>query len=106
MKAPQAFWQTPIFHPNIEPKTGFVCLGDLGDRYRPGLDFGKLCQLLIDIASYQNYAVEEGLNKEAQAWATSKEGQIAIEKRGGQCVLRKFLHEVQTPPKLNIRRLD
>ena len=106
MKAPQAFWQTPIFHPNIDPKTNFVCLGALGDRYRPGLDFGKLCQLLMDIASYQNYAVEEGLNKEAQAWATSKEGQIAIEKRGGQCVLRKFLHEVQTPPKLNIRRLN
>ena len=106
MKAPQAFWQTPIFHPNIEPTTGFVCLGALGDRYRPGLDFGKLCQLLIDIASYQDYSVEEGYNQEAQAWATSIEGQIAIERRGGQCVLRRSLHEVQTPPRLNIRRLN
>jgi hypothetical protein len=105
MQAPQAFWQTPIFHPNIEPKSGFVCLGALGDRYLPGLDFGELCQLLVDIASYQNYAVEDGYNKEAQEWAVSQEGQIAIEKRGGQCVLRKLIHEVQTPPKLNIKRL-
>ena len=106
MKAPEAYWQTPIFHPNVEPKSGFVCLGALGDRYRPGLDFGKLCQLLVDIASYQNYAVDEGYNLEAQQWAVSPEGQIAIEKRGGQCVLRKFFHEVQTPPKLNIKRLN
>ncbi|MEM7578396.1 MAG: ubiquitin-conjugating enzyme E2 [Cyanobacteria bacterium P01_A01_bin.80] len=106
MKAPEAFWQTPIFHPNVDPVSGLVCLGDLGDRYRPGLDFSKLCQLLIDIASYQNYAVEEGYNKEAQEWAISEQGQIAIEKRGGQCILRKLLHEKQTPPKLNIRPLS
>ncbi|MGK7875973.1 MAG: ubiquitin-conjugating enzyme E2 [Xenococcaceae cyanobacterium] len=105
MKAPQAFWQTPIFHPNIDLKTGLVCLGDLGDRYRPGLDFGKLCQLLIDIASYQNYAVQEGYNEEAQIWALSSEGQIAIEMRGGNSVLRQLIHQVQNPPKLNIKRL-
>lgn len=106
MKAPQAFWQTPIFHPNIEPKSGFVCLGALGDRYQPGLAFGKLCQLLVDIASYQDYSVEEGYNREAQEWAISPEGQIAIEKRGGQCVLRKLIQEVETPPTLNIKRLN
>ncbi|MEH2368487.1 ubiquitin-conjugating enzyme E2 [Nostoc sp.] len=106
MQAPQAFWQTPIYHPNIELKTGLVCLGDLGDRYRPGLDFAKLCQLLIDIASYQNYAVEEGYNKEAQEWVISDQGQVAIEQRGGQSVLRKLFNEVQTPPKLNIKRLS
>ena len=106
MQAPQAYWQTPIFHPNIDPESGLVCLGDLGDRYRPGLDFGKLCQLLIDIASYQNYAVEEGYNQEAQEWAISEQGQIAIELRGGQCLLRKLIHKEQTPPKLNIKRLS
>ncbi|MBW4635067.1 MAG: hypothetical protein KME30_25150 [Iphinoe sp. HA4291-MV1] len=106
MQAPQAIWQTPIFHPNVDPQSGLVCLGDLGDRYRPGLDFGKLCQLLIDIASYQNYAVDEGYNKAAQEWAISEQGQIAIEQRGGQCVLRKLIHEVQTPPQLNIKRLN
>jgi len=103
MQAPQVFWQTPIYHPNIDPESGKVCLGDLGDRYLPGLDFGKLCQLLIDIASYQNYAVEEGYNGEAQQWAYSVQGQIAIEQRGGQCRLNR---DVQTPPKLNIKRLE
>jgi len=106
MTAPEAFWQTLIFHPNVDPQSGKVCLGDLGDRYRPGLDFGKLCQLLIDIASYQNYAVEEGYNQAAQKWAISEQGQIAIERRGGQSVLRKFIQEVQTPPPLNIKRLS
>ncbi|NEO80545.1 ubiquitin-conjugating enzyme E2 [Moorena sp. SIO4G3] len=94
MQAPQAFWQTLIFHPNIHSETGLVCLGALGDRYRPGLDFGKLCQLLIDIASYQNYALEEGYNQEAQIWAISPEGQIAIELRGGESAIRKELHQL------------
>jgi hypothetical protein len=106
MQAPEVFWQTPIFHPNVDPRSGSVCLGDLGDRYRPGLDFGKLCQLLIDIASYQNYAVEEGYNPAAQQWAISEQGQITIEQRGGQSVLRKRIQEVQTPPPLNIKRLS
>ncbi len=106
MKAPQAYWQTSIFHPNIDPESGLVCLGALGDRYRPGLDFGKLCQLLVDIASYQNYAVEEGYNQEAQEWAFSEQGQFAIEKRGGQCVWHKLIQEEETPPKLNIKRLN
>jgi len=106
MQAPQVFWQTPIFHPNVEPKSGLVCLGDLGDRYRPGLDFGKLCQLLIEIASYQNYFIEEGYNEVAQKWAISPEGQHAIEQRGGQSTLRKLLQDEQDIPKLNIKRLS
>ncbi|MES2125552.1 MAG: ubiquitin-conjugating enzyme E2 [Gemmatimonadota bacterium] len=35
MKAPAVFWQSPRFHPNIDPQTGFVCLGELEDA-RPG----------------------------------------------------------------------
>ncbi len=106
MIAPEVFWQTPIFHPNIEPNSGLVCLGDLGDRYRPGLDFSKLCQLLIDIASYQNYAIAEGYNIIAQRWAISEQGQIAIEKRGGQSTLRKLFQNAQKIPQLNIKRLS
>ena len=34
MKAPQAYWQTPIFHPNVGPKTGKVCLGELDRSLR------------------------------------------------------------------------
>jgi hypothetical protein len=110
MQAPQAFWQVPIFHPNIHPTNGAVCLGALADRYRPGLDFGELCQTLVDIAGYQNYEIREGYNKEAQEWALSPEGQMAIEAHGGQSVtrmlLRNIIQDTQEPPPLRIRRLD
>ena len=83
-KAPIAIWRTPIFHPNIDDKSGFVCLGELGDRYRPGMDFGDLCQILIDLACYRNYVVEHGLNGEAIAWAKGEPGQAAIAEIGGR----------------------
>ena len=105
MKAPMVFWQTPIFHPNISYKDGEVCLGDLGEHFRPGLDFGELCKTLIDIAAYRNYAVSEGYNKKAQEWAVSEEGQTAIEKRGGKSVTRKLIDEFTSPRPLQIKRL-
>jgi hypothetical protein len=105
MKSPAVFWQTDIFHPNVSPINGEVCLGDLGEHYRPGLDFGELCQMLIDIAAFQNYAVSEGYNKQAQEWAVSEEGQTAIEARGGKSVIRKLYDEIRTPRPLTIKRL-
>jgi ubiquitin-protein ligase len=105
MMAPGVFWQTPIFHPNVDPKYGEVCLGDLGDHFRPGMNFGDLCQMLVDIASYQNYAAKEGYNLAAQDWAVSKEGQIAIEKIGGKSVIRKLIDKHTTPRPLHIKRL-
>lgn len=102
----EVFWRTPIFHPNIDLRTGKVCLGALGDRYRPALDFGELCRLLIDIASYINYAVEGVYNANARNWALSDAGQIAIEQRGGQSVLRKEQDERRVPSPLWIRRVD
>jgi len=105
MKAPMVFWQTPIFHPNVSPKNGEVCLGDLGEHYRPGLDFGELCQMLIDIAAFRNYAVSEGYNMDAQEWAVSEDGQEAIENRGGKSVTRKIIDELTTPRPLQIKRI-
>lgn len=106
MQAPGVYWRTPIFHPNVDPKDGEVCLGALGEHYRPGLDFGELCQMLLDIATYQNYAVEEGYNLEAQKWALSKDGQVAIEKRGGKSTIRKMIKQIITPRPLQIKRVD
>ncbi|HLX08023.1 MAG TPA: effector-associated domain EAD1-containing protein [Thermoanaerobaculia bacterium] len=110
MAAPGAYWQTPVFHPNIDRDSGTVCLGELADRYRPALDFGPLCQMLVDIARYWNYEITEGYDQEARDWAVSPEGQIAIERRGGRSVLRRLLTRFQTetgePPPLRIRRLD
>jgi hypothetical protein len=108
--APVAFWQTLIFHPNVDAKTGKVCLGVLEDRYRPGLDFGELCQLLVDIAGYRNFETREGYNLEAQQWALSAAGQRAIESRGGRSEMRKALGMLEdflvAPLPIQIRRRD
>jgi ubiquitin-protein ligase len=96
MVAPEVFWQTPIFHPNVHPKIGKVCLGPLEEHYRPGMDFGDLCQFIIDIGCYRSYVTEEGYNIDAQIWALSAEGQAAIERRGGRSVTRRILEDWQT----------
>jgi hypothetical protein len=89
VEAPTAWWQTDIFHPNIHPETGLVCLGALRENYQPGLDFGELCKMLVDITAYRNYAFEEGYFNEAAAkWALSEEGQLAIEQAGGFSLIR------------------
>jgi len=107
--APEAFWLTPIFHPNIwpDPARAKVCLGLLEERYRPSLDFGYLCQMLVEIAAYRNYVVHEGYNREALKWAVSTEGQLAIEARGGCSITRMMLQDEfrPEPPPLRIRRL-
>jgi hypothetical protein len=108
--APLAIWQTEIFHPNVHAQNGKVCLGALEDHYRPGIDFGEICQMLVDIAGYQNYEVREGYNMEAQEWAVSPEGQRLIESRGGQSVsrmiLRMMVQEGQDPLPLRIKRCE
>jgi ubiquitin-protein ligase len=109
MAAPDVFWLTPIFHPNVrqeDPGYGYVCLGPLKDGYRPAMNFGDLCQWLIDLASFQNYAVQEGMSGEAQQWAVTPEGQIAIEQRGGKSVSRMLLHSFREPQRLWIKRAD
>ncbi|MCP4654564.1 MAG: hypothetical protein GY856_03990 [bacterium] len=115
MVAPAAFWQTPVYHPNVAPEhdkknpPGLVCLGELADRYRPGLDFGELCQILVDIARYWNYEIGEGYDEEARNWAVSPAGQIAIEQRGGLSVSRLLLakleEKVHKPLPLRVKRI-
>ena len=84
VRAPSAFFQREVFHPNVDRKTGLVCLGVLAESYRPGLHFGTLCQMLIDMASYRNYELREGYDMEAAAWAASEAGQSAIAELGGR----------------------
>lgn len=102
MQAPQAFWKTEIFHPNIHRATGKVCLGVLDDCYVPGLDFGRLCQMLVDIAGYRNYAINEAYDKDALLWARSAVGQKAITEQGGEPMVRMMLEEaldLREPPR-------
>jgi hypothetical protein len=84
VKAPEAYFQREVFHPNVDPKSGLVCLGVLAESYRPGLHFGALCQTLVDMASYRNYELREGYNPAAAAWAGSDEGQREITSIGGR----------------------
>jgi hypothetical protein len=110
MLAPLAIWQTDIFHPNVDSESGKVCLGALEDHYRPGIDFGEVCQMLMDIAGYQNYGARDGYyNDEAMRWAKSERGQMLIESRGGQSLsrmlVRMIMQESQVPLPLRIKRL-
>jgi hypothetical protein len=83
MKAPLVMWKSPIFHPNIHPRNGVVCLGDLMDGYIPGMDLARLCQLVVDIATYRNYEVRSVFNAEARDWATTEAGAALIKANGG-----------------------
>jgi hypothetical protein len=107
VKAPDVFWQTPIFHPNIVTKTGYVCLGDLKDRYRPGLSFADLCQMLIDLAAYRNYSLIEKLvgAEGPWDWAASDEGQTAIAGRGGISLISRARAALAPALKLEIERV-
>lgn len=107
LKAPEAWWQTDIFHPNIDRKSGWVCLGPLQEFYKPGLDFGELCQMLVDIAGYRLYSAEPGnfLDAEASVWAHSPAGQMAIEAAGGISILGRLVFEGRPERELRLRRL-
>ena len=71
MAPPHVFWLTQIFHPNVYPtydcelararpeSRGLVCLGALSESYQPSLDFGELCQTLVDMAGFRNYGLME-----------------------------------------------
>lgn len=120
MAPPRVFWLTPIFHPNVYPMyeceaarnrphaRGLVCLGELAVSYQPSLDFGELCQTLVDIAGYRNYRLFEAtggidahgnpviagdfFDEAAAQWAWAH--QDLIRAIGGQFVIRS---EPETP---------
>ena len=63
-----------------------MCLGPLMDGYRPDLDFGYLCQLLVDIGTYRNYDVVDAStfpDPPAALWARTDAGQRVIQSIGG-----------------------
>ncbi|ETR66635.1 MAG: ubiquitin-conjugating protein E2 [Candidatus Magnetoglobus multicellularis str. Araruama] len=105
VQAPEVWWQTDIFHPNIDPKTGFVCLGELQDQYRPALNMGVLCQLLIDLAAYRNYAETDALDMDAARWALSDKGQKAIKDIKGQTIKSRDEKDDVPDQKLRIRKI-
>jgi hypothetical protein len=93
MKAPLVMWQTPIFHPNIHVE-GKACLGMLEENYRPGLNFGYLCQMLVDMASFRNYTVAGVYNGDAAMWMLSPEGQQAIASIDGAPISERYVEDL------------
>jgi ubiquitin-protein ligase len=106
LRAPEVHWQEPvIFHPNVHPKTGRVCLGDLEDCYQPGLNMEHLCQTIIDVADYINYQPDSCLNPEAGQWAKSQEGQSEIIRHGGRPYAGRSESLAKSTPLFDIKEL-
>ena len=82
-EAPSVRWITPIFHPNIRPKTGDVCLGVLREKYLPGLGLAKLVVMLFEMLQYRNYDIDNPFNPKAAAWAEKEAHQTFITEIGG-----------------------
>jgi YukD-like N-terminal domain/Ubiquitin-conjugating enzyme len=98
VSSPVAVFTSEIFHPNVlaapigAAPSGFACLGALTDSFRPDMDFGQLCQMLVNMAGYREYETRdlqeddeaEGfLNRPAARWASSEAGQQRIADRSG-----------------------
>ncbi len=115
VQAPCAYWQTPIFHPNVVSteargqERGLVCMGDLQESYRPGLNFAALCRMLVDIARYRNYVIHEGYNTKAADWANSDAGQAVIVAMGGRSKAQIYgygMDASRKPRPVRVRRLE
>ena len=79
---PEVYWQTPIFHPQVDPATGVL-------KLRPEtLDAALLLNMICDLAALNNYLVNppDSLvgNPAAVSWFLSPLGQKAIVAQGGR----------------------
>jgi ubiquitin-protein ligase len=68
-RAPYVIWKTPIFHPNIDPSDGEVCLGILKERYLPGLGLARIVSMLAEMVQWRNFDATNPFNREAAEWA-------------------------------------
>jgi len=82
-RAPRVRWLTPIFHPNIRPSDGAVCLGVLMDRYLPGLGLARLVTMLAEMLQWRNFDMTSALNRAAAEWAADLEHWQYIHEIGG-----------------------
>ena len=96
--APNVQWKSKIFHPNISPETGKVCLGVLSDRYLPGLGLAKLVSMLFEMLQFRNYDIDNPFNEKAAEWAKKKENHHHIIAIGG--------YEYQAPVEVLLQMLE
>ncbi|KPA11745.1 ubiquitin-conjugating protein E2 [Candidatus Magnetomorum sp. HK-1] len=97
-EAPKVSWKTPIFHPNISPKTGKVCLGVLSEKYLPALGLARLVVMLFEMLQYRNYDIDSPFNEEAADWAKNKDHHKHIINLGG--------YEYQAPVEVLLKKLE
>ena len=64
----------------IAPR-GFACLGALTDAYRPDMDFGQLCQMLVDMAGYRQYETREVQEDDGEGYL-NRDGRALGQQRG------------------------
>jgi len=83
LSAPLVRWLTQIFHPNIRPSDGAVCLGVLRERYLPGLGLARLVHMLAEMAQYRNFDEMHPLNERAAVWAFDEHNADQIRAIGG-----------------------
>jgi ubiquitin-protein ligase len=96
--APFVTWLTPIFHPNIRPPEGMVCLGVLRERYLPGLGLARLVRMLAEMVQWRNFDAFHPFNREAAEWAANVDNWPLIEAIGG--------HPLQGPIEQFLKQLD
>jgi hypothetical protein len=132
LRSPRVFWLTDIFHPNVFPTydcetlrqnedmRGMVCLGTLSESYLPSMDFGELCETLVDIAAYRNYSLIvpgefdlasmrravrlDYFDEAAALWAATREGQQRIHAIGGAPIVSRLVRKDRYPVTLVARR--
>lgn len=83
LEAPYVQWLTPIFHPNIRPRDGAVCLGILMDRYLPGLGLARVVNMLVEMIQWRNFDIYNPLNVDAVLFAANPDNWRHIVEIGG-----------------------
>ncbi len=134
LQSPRVFWLSDIFHPNVFPTydceslrqnqdmRGMVCLGTLSESYLPSMDFGELCDTLVDIAAYRNYTLiipgefdlttmqrrfrGDYFDEAAAMWAATEEGQQRIRAIGGAPAISRLIRVDRYPNTLIARPRD
>jgi ubiquitin-protein ligase len=81
-EAPLLDWLTPLFHPNVTTE-GAVCMGQLNERYLPGLGLKRIVLLLDEMLHWRNYDLFNSFNQEAALWAVKPASWPFIEQIGG-----------------------
>ena len=62
-------WKSEIYHPNVNPKNGYVCLGALQETFTPLFGPQELVRMLIELSEYRNFELSGVLNRDAAIWA-------------------------------------